>query len=263
MPRNSETATPSSTDQTPATAPVGGGGKRGVRGDKRGGGYPSPRRPGWRLTKREQYRRDVQANLDDPNRDEDRHCLTPGNPILARIVAATGSQGDPATARPPDGRDLDRLDPCARATLEQYLAKLLAGEHEIDAVAACPGLTYARLLGCVSTYPTFAALRRECQRARDQFHADRRLSVADTRARAGSDRLLICLLGGDDPHRYGRQVVNQHTGAVEVRDGLSRLLDEIAGRGRFDPSGSPHPQPTRNPRVIDVAQDVDAQPDIE
>jgi hypothetical protein len=220
------------------------------------------RRPGTHLTKREQYQRAVQANLNDPNRDEDRHCLTPGNPILARIVQAASAQGDAAPARPPDGRDLDRLDSRARAMLEDFLSRVLAGEHELDAVSAVPGLSFARLDGYLSTYPTFSALYRHCNSVRDRFHASRRLSVADNRARAGSDRLLICLLGGDDPHRYGRQVVNQHTGSVEVRDGLSRLMEEIAVHGRFDPPADrPRTRPMRDLKAIEVAQSVDSQED--
>jgi hypothetical protein len=146
--------------------------------------------------------------------------------------------------------------------LEDYLSRLLAGEHDLAAINAVPGLSWARVECYAGQYPTFRAVRVECRRIRDTHGAARRIAEADRRAMAGSDRLLIRLIEGDDPGKYGRQVETHHSGAVEVRDGLARLLEEIAGHGRFDPPADrPHTRPMRDLKTIEVAQSVNSQED--
>jgi hypothetical protein len=146
--------------------------------------------------------------------------------------------------------------------LEEYLRHVLAGLHDLDAIAAVPGLTYAQVEGFSRQYPTFRAVRHDCAATRDQFHAVRRLRECDRRAIAGSDKLMVFLMSGDNPAKYGRQVETHHTGSVEVRDGLSRLMEEIAVHGRYDPPADrPHTRPMRDLKTIEVAQSVDSQED--
>jgi hypothetical protein len=140
------------------------------------------------------------------------------------------------------------------------------------------GLSWPVISGYLAAYPTLLAVYHEARVYKDRLLKEIRLAAGHGRAVTGwdepvfwqgqiagtvrkfSDKLLIRLIEGDDPARFGRQV--EHSGTVEVRDGLARLLDDIADRGRFDPPADrPRTRPMRDLRTIEVAQSVDSQGD--